>query len=620
MDLRKLPSIAWKRVNNMKKIIFSLAVSLLLPAVLFSQSITYTLSMPEPWTHYFHVTQTIKGERKNSIDFIMPVWTPGSYKVRDYSKHVEGFTAHSEKSEKLKWEKLDKNSWRVYSRKANQVTISYRVYAFIKSVRHSFLDDSHGFASPPGLFMYVNNLKGKRAKLVIDPYDDFSTISTGLEASQEDKFTFEIPNYDILVDSPIEIGNQKIFLFEVDGVPHEIAIYGEGNYDSVMVAETKKITESTIKIFGEIPYNRFVFIVILGNSNRGSNAIEHLNSTVYIYGRWNFQPERKRRDWRSVVAHEMFHLYNVKRIRARALGPFDYTTENYTSLLWVMEGFTSYFGSRILLDAGFLTSDKYRENMASLIKKVSTRKGDKYQSVSASSFDAWIRYYQPNENSHNSEVNYYDKGNLLGMLLDLEIRHSSKNENSLADVMRRLYSEYYKKKKRGFSKEEFKKEVERAAGIKLDNFFRDYVNGTKEIDYNKYLLYAGLELDKIPSASKAKVFLGVTTRGTGGKLTIRRIVRDSPAWIYGLNVKDEIIAINDFRVRKSDFTTTLNRYDPGDKLKFTIVRNDWLRDIDVTLAETSEKEYFIFPIEEPTELQKKIYESHFMIEMSEEDN
>ncbi|MCH8927363.1 MAG: M61 family metallopeptidase [Candidatus Marinimicrobia bacterium] len=602
----------------MKKILSSFAINLLLPVILFSQSITYTLSMPEPWTHYFHVTQTIKGERKRSIDFVMPVWIPGSYKVRDYPKNVEGFTAHSDKSENLKWEKLDKNTWRVFSEKAKQVTISYRVYAFEKSVRESFLDDSHGFASPPGLFMYVDNLRGKRAKLVIDPYDDFSTISTGLEASPEDKYTFEIPNYDILIDSPIEIGNQKLFLFDVDGVPHEIAIYGEGNYDSVMVAEIKMITESTIKIFGEIPYKRYVFIVHLAKSNRG--AIEHLNSAVYIYGRWNFQPEKKRKAWRSVVAHEMFHTYNVKRIRARALGPFDYTAENYTSLLWVMEGFTSYFGSRILLDAGLLTSDEYREKMASLIKKVSTRKGDKYQSVSAASFDAWIRYYQPNENSRNSEVSYYDKGNLLGMLLDLEIRYSSKNERSLADVMRRLYSEYYKKKKRGFSKEEFKKEVQRAAGKKLDNFFRDYVNGTKEIDYDKYLLYAGLELDKISTVSKATDLLGVATSGTGGKLTITRVVRDSPAWNYGLNVNDEIIAINDLRVSKSDFAKTLNRFDAGEKLKFTLVRNDWLRDIDVVVAESSEEEYFLFPIEEPTELQKAIYESFFMIEVTEEED
>lgn len=602
----------------MKKFISSFAVSLLLPVILYSQSVTYTLSMPEPWTHYFHVTQTIKGERKNSIDFIMPVWIPGSYKVRDYPKNVEGFTAHSDKSENLKWEKLDKNTWRVFSKKANEVTISYRVYSFTKSVRESFLDDSHGFASPPGLFMYVDKLKGKRAKLIIDPYDDFSVISTGLEASLNDKFTFDIPNYDILIDSPIEIGNQKVFRFEVDGVPHEIAIYGEGNYDSLMVAETKMIVESTVKIFGEIPYKRYVFIVILGKRNGG--ALEHLNSAVYNYGRWNFQPERKRKAWRSVVAHETFHLFNVKRIRPRALGPFDYTRENYTSLLWVMEGFTSYFGTRILLDAGLLTSDEYREGLASLIKKVSTRKGDKYQSVSASSFDAWIRYYQRNENSSNSEVSYYDKGNLLGMLLDLQIRQSSKNKKSLADVMRRLYSEYYKKKKRGFSKEEFKKEVERAAGIKLDKFFRDHVNDTKEIDFNKYLLYAGLELEKIPSASKATSLLGVVTRDRGGKLTVRRIVRDSPAWNYGLNVNDEIIAINDLRVSGSELEATLNRFKSGENLKFTIIRNDWLRNIDVVLAESSEEEYFLFPIEKATELQKKIYESFFMQEWSESDN
>ena len=320
----------------MTKYILALQVFLFLfPMSAFSQTISYTLSMPEPWTHYYHVTQTIKGERKKSIDFVMPVWIPGSYKVREFSKNVEEFKAHSEKSDNLKWEKIDKNSWRVYTNKANEVTISYKVYAFVKSVRNSFLDDSHGFVSPPDVFMYVEKLKNRPATLVIDPYDEFSTISTGLEKSPGSKNSFIVPDYDILVDSPIEIGNQTIFEFEVEGVPHEIAFYGKGNFDSSTVDEVKRIVEATAELFGEIPYKRYLFIVHLTKS--GSGGLEHLNSQVLRMGRWNFQPESRRGRWRSLVAHEVYHLYNVKRIRARELGPFDYTKENYTTLLWVME-------------------------------------------------------------------------------------------------------------------------------------------------------------------------------------------------------------------------------------------------------------------------------------------
>ena len=603
----------------MTKNILALQVFLFLfPLSAFSQTISYTLSMPEPWTHYYHVTQTIKGERKKSIDFVMPVWIPGSYKVREFSKNVEEFKAHSEKSDNLKWEKIDKNSWRVYTNKANEVTISYKVYAFVKSVRNSFLDDSHGFVSPPDVFMYVEKLKNRPATLVIDPYDEFSTISTGLEKSPGSKNSFIVPDYDILVDSPIEIGNQTIFEFEVEGVPHEIAFYGKGNFDSSTVDEVKRIVEATAELFGEIPYKRYLFIVHLTKS--GSGGLEHLNSQVLRMGRWNFQPESRRGRWRSLVAHEVYHLYNVKRIRARELGPFDYTKENYTTLLWVMEGFTSYYGGRILLNAGFISPKKYQSNMASHMSKISNTIGNRYQSAAEASFDAWIRYYRRNENSPNRDISYYDKGKLLGMLLDLEIRNSSGNKKTLDDVMRRLYSEYYKKKQRGFSEAEFKKELERAAGIDFSDFFIRYVHGTEEVDYGKYLSYAGLEIETLeaPSLSEKGAFLGTKVSESSGKLKITQVLRDSPAWNYGLNVNDEIIAVDGLRVNLADYTKAISAMKPGDKVVITVSRDDWLREIDVVISESSDKSYYIFQTEDPTDLQKAVYESYFSTAWGEE--
>ena len=603
----------------MTKNILALQVFLFLfPLSAFSQTISYTLSMPEPWTHYYHVTQTIKGERKKSIDFVMPVWIPGSYKVREFSKNVEEFKAHSEKSDNLKWEKIDKNSWRVYTNKANEVTISYKVYAFVKSVRNSFLDDSHGFVSPPDVFMYVEKLKNRPATLVIDPYDEFSTISTGLEKSPGSKNSFIVPDYDILVDSPIEIGNQTIFEFEVEGVPHEIAFYGKGNFDSSTVDEVKRIVEATAELFGEIPYKRYLFIVHLTKS--GSGGLEHLNSQVLRMGRWNFQPESRRGRWRSLVAHEVYHLYNVKRIRARELGPFDYTKENYTTLLWVMEGFTSYYGGRILLNAGFISPKKYQSNMASHMSKISNTIGNRYQSAAEASFDAWIRYYRRNENSPNRDISYYDKGKLLGMLLDLEIRNSSGNKKTLDDVMRRLYSEYYKKKQRGFSEAEFKKELERAAGISFSDFFVRYVHGTEEVDYGKYLSYAGLEIETLeaPSLSEKGAFLGTKVSESSGKLKITQVLRDSPAWNYGLNVNDEIIAVDGLRVNLADYTKAISAMKPGDKVVITVSRDDWLREIDVVISESSDKSYYIFQTEDPTDLQKAVYESYFSTAWGEE--
>jgi len=541
----------------------------------------------------------------------MPVWIPGSYKIREFSKNVEEFKAHSEKTDDLNWEKIDKNTWRVRTNKANEVTISYKVYAFVKSVRNSFLDDSHGFVSPPDVFMYVDKLKNKPATLVVDPYDEFSTVSTGLESAPDSKNIFIVPNYDLLVDSPIEIGNHTIIDFEVDGILHEMAFYGKGNYDSAAVNETKRIVEETKKIFGDLPYKKYLFIVHLTKSR--SSGLEHLNSQVLQYPRWNFQPASRRGRWRGLIAHEVFHLYNVKRIRARELGPFDYTQENYTSLLWVMEGFTSYYSGRLLLNAGFLTGKQYQKNMADHMRKISNTVGNRYQSAADASFDAWIRHYRRNENSPNRDMSYYDKGKLLGIILDLEIRNSSKNKNSLDDVMRRLYKEYYKKKHRGFSEAEFKKELERAAGIKLSDFFAKYVHGTEEVDYAKYLSYAGLEIEKLdaPSLSEGGAYVGAKISASSGKLKITQVRRDSPAWDYGLNVNDEIIAVDGLRVNLTDYTKAIAMLDPGDKVVITISRDDWLREIEVVIGENSKKSFYIYHTEDPSELQKAVYESYF---------
>ena len=380
----------------------------------------------------------------------------------------------------------------------------------------------------------------------------------------------------------------------------------------------KRIVEETAKLFGEIPYKRYLFIVHLTKS--GSGGLEHLNSQVLRMGRWNFQPASRRSRWRSLVAHEVYHLYNVKRIRARELGPFDYTRENYTTLLWVMEGFTSYYSGRILLNAGFISPKKYQSNMASHMSKISNTIGNRYQSAAEASFDAWIRYYRRNENSPNRDISYYDKGKLLGMLLDLEIRNSSGNKKTLDDVMRRLYSEYYKKKQRGFSEAEFKKELERAAGIDFSDFFVRYVHGTEEVDYGKYLSYAGLEIETLeaPSLSEKGAFLGTKVSVSSGKLKITRVHRDSPAWNYGLNVNDEIIAVDALRVSLADYTKAISAMKPGDKVVFTISRDDWLREIEVVIGESSDKSYYIFQTEEPTELQKAVYESYFRTEWEKE--
>ena len=392
-------------------------------AAALAAELRYTLSMPEPHTHYFKVEAELSGGRKNYIDFTMPVWAPGSYLVREFAKNVEGFTATDKAGKALRVEKIDKNTWRVYSNKADVVRASYDVYAYEMSVRTSFLDASHGYVNGTSIFMYPEGYEKLGGTLVVKPYQDWNKVSTGLKSTG--KFTFTFPNYDILADSPLEIGTHDVYEFTAAGVPHELAMYGEGNYEPQrLIQDMTRVIEEAVAVMGELPVDRYVFIV--HNLNRGGGGLEHLNSTTLQTSRWNYSSEAGYNGFLSLVAHEYFHLWNVKRLRPEPLGPFDYDNENYTRLLWVSEGITSYYDDLIVRRAGFTTPQRYLDVVSGSINSVENTPGNKVQAVAEASFDAWIKYYRRNENSSNAEVSYYTKGGVLGHLLNMEIMEATK--------------------------------------------------------------------------------------------------------------------------------------------------------------------------------------------------
>jgi predicted metalloprotease with PDZ domain len=573
--------------------------------------VSYELRMTQPHTHYFEVTMRVKGLKKDDVDFVMPVWTPGSYLVREFAKNVIGFSAETGSGQELVWKKVNKNTWRVRARKSSDIIVRYRVYAFEMSVRTSFLDDSHGYINGASVFMYVDGLQSQPLTLRITPYKKWKKISTGLERLSSEENLFAAPNYDILVDSPIEIGNQDVYEFKVRDVPHYVAIYGEGNYDAQKLVDgMQKIVEVTAEMFGGLPYRDYTFIVHM--LQRRGGGLEHLNSTTLQTRGFGFEKDGTSKRFFSLTAHEFFHTWNVKRIRPRELGPFDYTRENYTTLLWVAEGFTSYYAPVLLRRAGIYTPERFLKSMAGQIRTLQRTPGRLFQSVSEASFDAWIKYYRRNENSINSEVSYYNKGAVLGMLLDLQIRYSTQNKRSLDDLMIYLYREYALNKGRGFTEEEFQRAAEKIAGAELDRFFRDYVYGTTEIDYDSYLRYAGLRLQvgekAADDSSDGKAFLGIGTAERGGLPVIRTVYYDSPAYRGGLNVNDELIAINGLRVSQGDWQERISDHQPGDTVRVTVGRQGRLREFDIVLASAPPSEYQIEKLPEADDLQRAIYE------------
>jgi len=569
--------------------------------------LTYWVSMEKPHTHYFDVSLTIQGARKPYLDFKMPVWIPGSYLIREFERHVQDFQAFDAKGRSLRWEKITKNTWRVYSQRAPSVTVRYRVYAFEISVRTSFLDDSHAFINGPSVFMFVEGYLDRPITVHIRPYTGWNRISTGLESDPDDPFALYAPNYDVLVDCPIEIGTHQVLEFTVDGIPHQVALYGQGNFQpDSLIKDMRRIVETARQIVGEIPYRRYVFIVHL--LHQGGGGLEHRNSCVLQVSRWTFQPESAYRGFLGLVAHEYFHVWNVKNIRPCPLGPFNYDAENYTRLLWIAEGFTTYYAGQIMLRAGYRTPQSYLDGLASRVRYLRSTPGNRVQTLEYASFDAWIKAYRPDENSINTTISYYGKGAVIATLLDLAIRHHSQNQRSLDDVFRALYRKYYKEADRCYTEEDFKAICEEMAGTSLNEIFQ-YVHTTREIDFDKFLQYAGLRLVLDEAQKKEEGYLGVRVSDRTGKAIVTQVLAGSPAYEYGLNVDDEIIAVDGYRVEASSFAKRIAEKKPGQRITLTISRRGLLRELEVVLGERPNLNYRIERVENPSDLQRTIYES-----------
>jgi predicted metalloprotease with PDZ domain len=584
--------------------------------------IAYTVSMPRPHTHLFEVETRLRyaAPAPASVELVMPVWTPGSYLVREFERHVQDFAAQGEGNRALRWAKVDKNTWRVETGGARELRVRYSVYADELTVRTSELNDRHAFWNNATLLMYPEGFLGAASTLRVEPFGGWK-IATGLPAVPGARDTFRAENFDVLYDSPFIASDFRVVSFEVRGVAHRVVIDGEGDYDAERIRrDVQRVVEAEVALMGDIPYRDYTFILLLGAS--GGGGLEHLNSTALTWKRFGFSTPEDWRNFAGLVAHEFFHLWNVKRIRPDALGPFDYTRENYTRLLWVAEGFTEYYAGVFVRRAGLMTDRQHLEALARTIQDVQNTPGRLEQSAEEASFDAWIKYYRPDENSVNSAISYYDKGALLGLLLDLEIRRRSNGVRSLDDVMRALYEDFYKKG-RNYTPEDFQRTAERAAGAGLEEFFTRYVRGREELNYDAALAWAGLRLDTSSTAAgrpaPEEAYLGATFAKDGdqvvgktvapGALVVKSVPAGTPAYEQGLNAGDQIVAVEGYRATSDFLDERTASKRPGEQLTLTVFRGDELRTLAFKLGRRAAAVYRIVPIAGATEQQKRNYQS-----------
>lgn len=572
--------------------------------------ISYTVSMPKPWTHLLEVEMRLDwAQMPAQAELKMPVWTPGSYLVREYARHVQDFAVKDASGADLAWRKINKNTWQVDTKSAKTIVAKYRVYANELTVRTNELNDEHAFFNNAALLLFPKDQLKAASIVKVVPYGNWK-VATGLPKVEGQINTFRAENFDVLYDSPFEVSDYKEINFTVQGKPHRFVVTGDGNYDlPKMATDTAKIIEEAYKIFGELPYNDYTFIVNL----RGGGGLEHLNSTALQWNRYGFAPKARYTGFLNLVAHEYFHAWNVKRIRPDALGPFDYENENYTRLLWVAEGGTAYYEGVLLRRAGLITDKEYLSTKASAIQQLQERPGRFETSLEDASFDAWIKYYRPDENAVNNQISYYDKGEIVNMLLDVRIRKDSAGTKSLDDVMRYLYNEFYKKGK-NYTPADYQKISEMMAGGSLEDFFSKYVRGTEDIDYNAIVSGIGLEL-RGDAANANRAYIGADFAEDAGRLTVRSLPSDAPAYEQGLNTGDQIVAIDGNRASQAFVTSYIAEKKPGDKVRMTIFRFDRLRDIEFTLGGNMRRNYTFVPVESATDAQKSLYQNYLQAEL-----
>ncbi|MBW4683198.1 MAG: M61 family metallopeptidase [Microcoleus vaginatus WJT46-NPBG5] len=565
-------------------------------------AIHYQVAMPQPESHLFEVTLRVLNWHEPVLDLKMPVWTPGSYLVREYAKNLQNFGAQTADAQPLSWRKVKKNYWQIDTAGVSEIIVRYRLYANELTVRTNHLDSTHGYFNGAALFFYLPGFEQQPVSVTIVPPQPEWRVSTSLSPVSGQPNTFYAPDFDTLVDSPFEIGTHRLYHFEVLGKQHELVIWGQGNAKpKQLIPDIEKIIQVEAQMFGGLPYNRYVFLVHL--SAQGFGGLEHKDSCTLNYNRLGFRAKDKYERFMQLVAHEFFHLWNVKRIRPKALEVFDYEGENYTPSLWFSEGTTSYYDLVIPLRAGIYDVNTYLENLSKEITRLQTIPGRQVQPASESSFDAWIKLYRPDANSGNSQISYYLKGEMVSLLLDLLIRQRHNNQRSLDDVMRVMWQQFGQPEI-GFTPEQLRNVLESVSEMDLGDFFARYIDGTEELPFDEYLEPFGLRLSADDSNSVVP-FLGLTVKAENDIGIIKFVEMGSPAQVAGIDAGDELLAIDGIRVSADQLNERLKDYQPNETIQVAVFHQDELRCLSVTLTLPRPNRYQVVPVEDPTPAQEQ---------------
>lgn len=544
------------------------------------QRIDYLLRMSNPSSHLFEVSITASASGAEPVDFQMPAWSPGRYVIYDFARNVQDVAARDQSGAPVAVVKLDKQTWRVAPRpESTSVVFTYRVFANNLSGTFSQLSERHANVNGASVFMYVVGRKPWPVRLTIEPPGGWKVVNGRVTST--DQRVFDTPNYDILIDTPTEIAPDfDIGTFVVDGreirvVTHQLDRRHRTSPNKY-VEDVERIVRAYRQMIEFPPdLERYTFLVHFAPGVDGGDGMEHLSSTQIIETS-NLGDSKQYGDLLNVTAHEYFHLWNVKRLRPIELGPWDYTKENYTTSLWIAEGVTSYYDDLTLARAGLLKDREYLDVLANEVSDLQNMPGRTQCSAERASFDTWLFLaVRPRQatNLANTMVNYYTKGEVLGAMLDLEIRHLTNGARSLDDVMRLMFKRFYVDadadsyylKGRGYSASDFLNAVNEVAGADLTEFFERYVSGTKEIDYDRFLGYAGLKVEAERRVTATDY--DVNLENFNGRIRVSEAEEEGIAASGGLRRGDIILKIDN---RPTTLAAAKELFEKGSIGAFTV--------------------------------------------------
>ncbi|MDA7858732.1 PDZ domain-containing protein, partial [Mariniblastus sp.] len=634
-------------------------------------ALQYTVDLEDARNHYLTI-KVVVPVVSDTTELMMAVWTPGSYLVREYARNIDSMTVTSGDRE-LEFEKIRKNRWLVETKGIKSFEVSYRLYCNEMSVRTNWVGNQYAMINGAPTFITVPDRLDQQHEVQLLLPRNWTRSATSLKSVGDNPHRFVAENFDELVDSPIVAGNVSVYPFVVGGIEHQLVNVGESGYwDGTKAAtDLKKIVEAHQEMWGVVPYDRYMFINMIVESGGG---LEHDNSSVLMTSRWSFRDRGRYKSWLSLASHEFFHTWNIRRLRPKSLVTYDYENEVYTDSLWIAEGITSYYEDLALLRAGLLSRSEFLSRLSGDVEGVQRTGGRKLQSLKDSSYDAWIKYYRPDENSSNTRISYYSKGAVAAFLLDARIRKLTKGEKSLDDLMRKLFADYVTT---GYTTDEFRAAASELAGEDLSDWFASVIDSTDELDYSDIeaigvippykksatkatkesdkkesdkkesdkkesdkkesdkkesdkkesdkkesdkkeegtKVLAGLSglKDRLASAvgvkartstSRGRPYLGFRTSAADGIVKVTSVKPNSPASDVGINIEDEVIAVNGFRITSS-VDSRLSQYEVGDELEILISRRGQLMTLNLTIGQLESSSYRLRFVSRPSKEQRR---------------